>query len=186
MEYVRRVYVAGVGYTSYLTEIISKKNTSSRVEKSKKEISIANYKNFVQTVNSTATFIDKQHSENPGFQSINYVLNLKVGYSDIKSVDVTNYIIDKDDTTEILIVGKEILATPGYQEILVESEPNTGAVVSPIKAIIIIRGNNKNKVNSLAALIRNIRPYSVYKGIGLRLQGEPLNIKVVVKNKQKS
>lgn len=182
MEYVRRVYVAGVGYTSYLTEIISNKNTSEIIEKSKKEISIGNYKNFTQTLNSLISGNQKFQEVN---QSINYLLNLKVGFSDIKAIDVTKYITDEKDPIEILIVGKEILTTPGYQEILFESEPTTGAVVSPIKAIIIIRGKDKNKVNSLAALIRNVRPYSVYKGIGLRLQGEPLNIKIVVKNKQK-
>lgn len=182
MDYIRRVYVAGVGYTCYLTERLEKDikeaKTSLKETKTvkpvitdqliKKEISIANYKTISNT-NFSAT----------------YNLNLKIGYSDIKSVDITKYIIDEKDAIEILVVGKEILTTPGYQDILLESESNTGSVVSPIKAIIIIRGKNKDKVNSLAAYIRNLRPYSVYKGIGLRLQGEPLNLKVVVKNKQK-
>lgn len=190
MDYIRRVYVAGVGYTCYLTEKqpkVLEQNTkeskaalketkilkSARADQGvKKEISIANY----STISNTHF-------------SATYSLNLKIGYSDIKSIDITKYIIDQKDSIEILVVGKEILTTPGYQDLLLESatgaESNTGGVVSPIKAIIIIRGNNKDKVNSLAAYIRNLRPYSVYKGIGLRLQGEPLNLKVVVKNKQK-
>lgn len=170
MDYIRRVYVAGVGYTCYLTEVL---NTPTQGKKGqepvvKKEIAVANY----QAV-----------TEKKGVGS--YFLNLKIGYSDIKTVDITKYISDKEDPMEFLVVGKEILTTPGYQEIFMESEAAAGTVVSPIKAILIIRGNNKEKVNSLAASIRNIRPYSVYKGIGLRLQGEPLNLKVVVKNKQK-
>lgn len=167
MDYVRRVYVAGVGYTCYLTSVTDAGSESNIA--TKKEISIANGKPLLE-----------KNARNES-----YFLNLKIGYSDLKSIEITKYVIDKKDPLEILVVGKEILTTPGYQDILLESESSTGAVVSPIKAIVIIRGNNKEKVNSLAARIRNIRPYSVYKGIGLRLQGEPLNLKIVVKNKQK-
>lgn len=171
MDYIRRIYVAGVGYTSYLTEVLTSEKHVNNNNNNKKEISIANYK-----------IVSEKKNE---LLSAAYFLNLKIGFSDIKSIDITKFISDKLDPLEILVVGKESLTTPGYQESLQESESNTGIAVSPIRAIIIIRGNNKNKVNSLAAYIRNLRPYSVYKGIGLRLQGEPLNLKVVVKNKQK-
>lgn len=233
MDYIRRVYVAGVGYMCYLTETLTKASNKQKVDDrtatayevfpskdlqenalasssreaiklvqanrlniktqgalklglepgvSKKEISVANYSRFNSIVKSTQLEGNIESKESIG---VNYSLNLKIGFSDLKILDITKFVTDKLDPLEILVVGKEILTTPGYQEILLESEPTTGVVVSPIKAIIIIRGQNKDKVNSLAASIRNIRPYSVYKGIGLRLQEEPLKIKVVVKNKQK-
>lgn len=192
MDYIRRVYVAGVGYTCYLTEVLDlpvQKN-KDQTQVTKKEISIANLKTSMSVSASTKlmTNSNSNHSRDSAAPSVmaKYFLNLKIGYSDIKSIDVTKYITDKFDPIEILVVGKEILSTPGYQESLLESEAAAGMAVSPIKAIVIIRGSNKEKVNSLAAYIRNLRPYSVYKGIGLRLQGEPLNLKVVVKNKQKS
>lgn len=175
MDYIRRVYVAGVGYTCYLTEVLDSYTQGNKTTQPvlKKEISIANKKTIQTRTQQDVT-------------RATYFLNLKIGYSDTKSIDITPYIIDNSNPVEILVVGKEILTTPGYQESLLESESVTGAVVSPIKAIVIIRGNNKEQVNSLAARIRNLRPYSVYKGIGLRLQGEPLTLKTVVKNKQKT
>ena len=182
MAYVKRIYISGVGYTSYLTEL----NFNSAQPDQSRLISVANGKSYCSKQPSGS-----QALAAPILPKVN--LNFKIGYSDIKVLDITPYITDKDYPVEILVVGKEILTTPGYQDSLLESGEGTTnsalGVVSPIKAIIIIRGSNKEKVNSLAALIRNLRPYSVYKGIGLRLQGEPLTLKPAKqggKNKQKA
>ena len=91
MEHVRRIYVAGVGYTCYLTESLSfsgqslnskikiansgssgvtnsqNNNTGSSIQV-KKEISVANYTTFVQTVTSKKDTL------------VNYKLNLKNEY----------------------------------------------------------------------------------------------------------
>jgi ribosomal protein L6P/L9E len=189
MDYIRRVYVSGVGYTSYLTEVIEvTKSQQKEIDSTKVRESLA----FGDQTNQVAKRLTSKEISIANYHTVvknkvpaKYFLNLKIGYSDIKSIEITKFISEKDNGLEILVVGKESLTTPGYQESLLETESAAGAVVSPIKAIIIIRGNDKNKVNSLAAYIRNLRPYSVYKGIGLRLQGEPLNLKIVVKNKQK-
>jgi len=205
MRFIKRVYVAGVGYTSYLTKSPIKTTEEQKLktslpltggnasEKSKTEKkgsessktgvssktkvspaassggSAGNGEVYLDHIRGSKTFTDKDHT---------YTLNLKIGFSDLKLIDLTPYLTEE---IEILVVGKEIITTPGYQELA--SEIDSLVTASEIKSIIIIRGENKVMVNSLAALIRNLRPYSVYKGIGLRLEGDPLILKTFVKNK---
>jgi hypothetical protein len=222
MRFVKRVYVAGVGYTCYLTkspiaspkanshseeglsateEKTAKKTQSplsqplvkplvnrgvgdlskTKIGKTSKIVNTPS--GAVQPSTGSEIYLDhirgstKSLSDN-SFKENKYTLNLKIGFSDLKFIDLTPYLTEN---IEILVVGKEIITTPGYQELATEIESLVTA--SEIKSIIIIRGDNKLLVNSLAALIRNLRPYSVYKGIGLRLEGDKLNLKTFVKNK---
>jgi len=190
MKFIKRVYVAGVGYTCYLTKspakIIEQGQCLDKVSTSSTSV-VKKNTNLNSVSGKTAeTYVDHLKGSSSVKQASSdlagfiYTLNLKIGFSDLKQIDLTSYLTED---LEVLVVGKEIITTPGYQELATEIESLITA--SEIKSIIIIRGENKLMVNSLAALIRNLRPYSVYKGIGLRLEGDPLILKTFVKNKHK-
>jgi large subunit ribosomal protein L6 len=51
----------------------------------------------------------------------------------------------------------------------------------PTPTEIIVKGNEKNKVGQVAAEIRDFRPPEVYKGKGVRYEGEKVNLKEVKK-----
>lgn len=193
MKFIKRVYVAGVGYTSYLTKspVIASSEAETKTEfksnistksNEAKPSSISGTKTSSKIETKNEVYLDhfKGSAKNTADQNSIYTLNFKIGFSDLKQIDLTPYLTED---IEILVVGKEIITTPGYQELATEVESFITA--SEIKSIVIIRGNNKLMVNSLAALIRNLRPYSVYKGIGLRLEGDPLILKTFVKSKHK-
>ncbi len=201
MRFIKRVYVAGVGYTCYLTKAPVKTANPQGGEDSANTVKLnpGNAKNPIPAssksvvtkptgnqsptkIQNAEVYLDHLKGSKNATPDKDYVytLNLKIGFSDLKLIDLTPYLTEE---IEILVVGKEIITTPGYQELAAEIESLITA--SEIKSIIIIRGENKVMVNSLAALIRNLRPYSVYKGIGLRLEGDPLILKTFVKNKHK-
>jgi len=193
MKFIKRVYVAGVGYTAYLTKspikiiepgAVQEKITTTTIGETTVNSLVKGASTIKPAANTQADFIYLDHLKGSTKTSVEkgfvYNLNLKIGFSDLKQIDLTPYLTED---IEILVVGKEIITTPGYQELATEIESLITA--SEIKSIIIIRGENKLMVNSLAALIRNLRPYSVYKGIGLRLEGDPLVLKTFVKSKHK-
>lgn len=51
----------------------------------------------------------------------------------------------------------------------------------PTPTEIIVKGNEKDKVGQVAAEIRDFRPPEVYKGKGVRYEGEKVNLKEVKK-----
>lgn len=179
MRVSKRVYVSGVGYTCSINKSLIELKLADNHEKNVK--SLSDKKNTVKG-SKGVTYLDRfiGSTKNELVELEKYSLALKIGYSDIKEIDLTSY-YTKD--IEVLVVGKECLLTPGYQELALEMESKLTA--SEIKCMIIVRGSNKDEVHSLAAKICNLRPYSVYKGIGLRLEGDPLVLKTFAKSKSK-
>ena len=106
-------------------------------------------------------------------------LNLKLGYSDIKRIEIP--------VTElkVLIVDRSIFAMSAQSAAVSTSNTKSKQSTktefdSPIKLVIILRGKSKESVNSFAAKLRQLRPLSRYKLIGISLN---LNNKLKEKTK---
>ena len=74
--------------------------------------------------------------------------------------------------------GDDIELQVGYSH-AVTIKPRTGITFEvPVPTRIIVKGNNKQAVGEIAAIIRKQRPPEPYKGKGIRYQGEYVARKV--------
>jgi ribosomal protein L6P/L9E len=121
-----------------------------------------------------------------------HILKLKLGYSDVKSLVIPTGIATGANSG-VLVVDRSVLnpnlasakGSVGAAKVDAKGSSDSSASRSPIKAVIIIRGTDKECVNSFAASIRQLRPLSRYKGIGVSLEQEYEERKVISSAKKK-
>ena len=131
-------------------------------------------------------------SSNNDVLGTTHILKLKLGYSDVKSLVIPAGIATGGNSG-VLVVDRSVLnpnlasakASVGVAKVDVKGSSDSSASRSPIKAVIIIRGIDKECVNSFAASIRQLRPLSRYKGIGVSLEQEYEERKVISSAKKK-
>ena len=115
-------------------------------------------------------------------------LRLNLGYSDIKTLEIPAGIA-AGSKCGVLVVDRSVLnpsiASGASSVSATKADTKSGSDASPIKAVIIIRGTDKECVNSFAASIRQLRPLSRYKGIGVSLENEYEGRKIISSAKKK-
>jgi large subunit ribosomal protein L6 len=73
--------------------------------------------------------------------------------------------------------GKAVVLNVGYSHIVSYPEPDGITITTPSPTVVLIEGNDKQKVGQVAAEIRAVRPPEPYKGKGIRYQGEQVRRK---------
>jgi large subunit ribosomal protein L6 len=73
--------------------------------------------------------------------------------------------------------GKAVVLNVGYSHIVTYPEPDGITITTPSPTVVLIEGNDKQKVGQVAAEIRAVRPPEPYKGKGIRYQGEQVRRK---------
>jgi large subunit ribosomal protein L6 len=73
--------------------------------------------------------------------------------------------------------GKAVVLNVGYSHVVTYPEPEGITITTPSPTVVIIEGNDKQKVGQVAAEIRAVRPPEPYKGKGIRYQGEQVRRK---------
>ena len=123
-------------------------------------------------------------------------LRLNLGYSDIKTLEIpagttagSKSGTQRGCAIEVLVVDRSVLnpsiASGASSLSAAKADTKSASDASPIKAVIIIRGTDKECVNSFAASIRQLRPLSRYQGIGVSLENEYSGRKIISSAKKK-
>ena len=100
----------------------------------------------------------------------NMVVGVTEGYEKILEIEGTGY--------RAQLQGKKLVVNAGYSH-PVDIVPPEGITISvENNTNITVKGANKQLVGDIAALIRSKRPPEVYKGKGIKYEGEYIRRKV--------
>ena len=73
--------------------------------------------------------------------------------------------------------GTELNLTLGFSHPVNYTPPEGVTIETPSQTEVVVRGNDKQKVGQVAAVIRGYRPPEPYKGKGVRYAGERIVMK---------
>jgi large subunit ribosomal protein L6 len=100
----------------------------------------------------------------------NMVEGVTVGFTKTLEIQGVGY--------RALLKGRDLELALGYSHPVPIKAPEGIEFEVPIPTRIIVKGNNKQVVGEIAAIIRKQRPPEPYKGKGIRYQGEYVARKV--------